>query len=138
MRINRIITPKAIVVITSAVLTLILVGLFTIAVQSALINRECNDPQGEYKDSLKEMAFQEEIAKRRWDTFYRYEGSLMGSDPRKETIDSRRIWGDFNDYWEWNYKSDHLSEKRISARIVVNSPKCFDSRLVSEMQEYLN
>jgi hypothetical protein len=87
---------------------------------------------------MKEMAFQEEIATKRWNTFYRVKDFPIGSDPRKESVDHRRVYGDFEDYWESNYKSEYLSEKRISARIVVNSPKCFDSRLVSEMQEYLS
>lgn len=138
MNIHGILRPRANLVIASVLLTLITLGFLIIALKPIILNRECRNPRVEYENSLKDMAFQEEIAKKRWNTFYRYEAGEVWPDARKKTIDSSRFYGDFNDYWESDYQANYLAEERISGRIVVNNPKCFDSRLVSEMQEYLS
>lgn len=125
-------------------LFVVLIAGFLVAVPKIQNTSECRESLRLYEESLSKLSKLDFKARSEWKAFPPYIATDEWSKWQEEEgykdpgLPGGRIYPSFENYWKENYAYESAKEMRISSRIVVNNPVCFDPRTVSEEQEFLD
>ncbi len=104
---------------------------------------ECIEVERLYDESLSNLIETDSKARSEWKSFPKYTAVDEWSKWQEEegwkdpAPPGEPIYRSFQHYWKENYEFEFDREFRISSRLVVNNPNCFDPRTVTEEQERL-
>lgn len=131
----RLFKDKRIILIITGVLFLIIVF------GAPIVNKkiECQRVNLESDRAFEKFATYFPKAKKEWDSFPDYIGEewFSGQGAKDPGEAGGEIYFSFEYYWRDKYEEKSNREFRVSQRIIVNNPTCFDPRTVSDAQENL-